>query len=165
MELTNTEEAVQLYTAADKYDIPDICSLCVDYMVKNCTADNACSLYQSVNLWSLEEVLTVCKRCFIQNPQNSLQAIPYDQAETETINFIFGLDELEVESEHFLLEYLDNYIKANTSGKPNIRDELKQALKSIRFMTLGSEEIPKSLLSESEYKKVVSAIDNNDPEL
>lgn len=164
--MKSIDEAVELYSAADKYDIPDICSLCIDFMIKNCSPSTACTLFQAANLWGLDEVTSVCKRYFVQDLQNTLKAVPHEQLEPETINFIYSIEGLEEETEHFLIEYLNTYVHKVEASKPDIRTEVRDALQSIRFLTLdGPEELPLGLISEAEKKSVMSAIKDSNPDL
>lgn len=76
----------------------------------------------------------------------------------KTIETIFALDSLTIDSELELIYALERYIKHNENDDPDIAQKIRPALNYIRFLTLSPKEIARTtLLTFEEIKQVIES--------
>ncbi|GFU67599.1 speckle-type POZ protein-like [Trichonephila clavipes] len=61
----NLEMAIQLYPAAEKYDIQDLKKICTDFIVSHLTEENVCDVLLLGDLYSDSVLEYAAKNCFL----------------------------------------------------------------------------------------------------
>lgn len=95
----NAEKVLDLYTIADKYQVPELCDVCVNYMKKNITQQNFCDIL-NFSLQYLEGELTVAATKFFIT--NSVEI-------AETMKWSFFVRENPVSANELFLKALRYY--------------------------------------------------------
>ncbi|XP_049871329.1 uncharacterized protein LOC126370484 isoform X2 [Pectinophora gossypiella] len=103
----------ELYYAAKKYMIPSIQKRCTKHMQCQLTAQNACFIYEFATLFEENGLLTASFKTITRSTKNVLKASSFEDVQLSTIEMIFSLSRLEIDSELDLFEAAERYARAH----------------------------------------------------
>uniref|UniRef100_A0A336KHZ4 CSON003904 protein n=1 Tax=Culicoides sonorensis TaxID=179676 RepID=A0A336KHZ4_CULSO len=136
--------AVDLYYAAEKYDIGDIRDLTLSFMIKNCHAKNVNLLLQTAKLFNLTELEKTCKNYFAQNTYKVLVSYIRSLVDSDTLPELFALENLGIKYEfelYLALQVMSEWILDHSN-----------CLKQIRFLTMNTRTVLLCDMLEAEDK-------------
>uniref|UniRef100_A0A336LK36 CSON009030 protein n=1 Tax=Culicoides sonorensis TaxID=179676 RepID=A0A336LK36_CULSO len=157
---TSIEDALSAYKAGDKYDIPDLCNKINNYLNKRTTADNVCQIHEHSKIYDISELRETCRRIFIQDTEKVLKSKSFLNSSIDTLNYIYTLPGLEIESEEILCDGLQRFVVHNQLNLKDVRRYLSPCLNSIRFLTLSVEKIQKydKILNYNDRQLLISTL-------
>lgn len=160
-------EALDVYTAADKYDLPDLCAIANEFVLSKVTVENVCQIYEYSRLYNISEISDSCKRILVQETERVLASRGFLCSNISTVNDIYSTNGLEIESEEILCDGIVRYVIQHHLTLNDVRRYLRPCLTSIRFLTLQSETIQglSQVLSKHEQKTIINALNNTHPTL
>lgn len=106
----------------------------------------------------MRRLANILKNSFQQFSENTLEVLGseyFSSARPEVVNRIFKMETLTVHSERDLLKALDCYLAANAENHFDLRIDLKEALYSIRFLTLDINDILQTGVLTDEEKVTI----------
>lgn len=160
IKFVSVNSALHVYKAADKYDLPDLCSVVNKFILASITVGNVCQIYEHSQLHNVSEIKEVCKRIFVQETEKVLTSQDFLRSQVSTVNDIYTTNGLEIESEQILCDTLVRYVTKHKLTLNDVRRYLRPCLTSIRFFTLQPDTIQglDRILSKQEQKAIKSAI-------
>ncbi|GIY91957.1 TD and POZ domain-containing protein 4 [Caerostris extrusa] len=69
----NVEVAIQLYSAAEKYDLKDLKMICVDFIVSHLATENVCDVLSLGNLHDDPELINAAKNFIFMNASRVME--------------------------------------------------------------------------------------------
>ncbi|XP_037039813.1 kelch-like protein 41b [Bradysia coprophila] len=155
LDLVDTDEAIAVYQAANKYEVIDLELICEQYIVANVTVESLGSSWKFAQLYNKtdlkEKVMKFIRRYttqFIDSPQ-------FLTSDATMLQAILEQDELWIANEMTLIKALERFAETNSVE----RKDLDAAVKCIRFKTIDKEKIIKfkSVLLSDEEKMAIAA--------
>lgn len=67
-----------LYKIADKYRVPELMTVCVDFMIRKLSVENICETFVFGNQFNEKKLLAYAQRCFNQNVQEIIFSEPWE---------------------------------------------------------------------------------------
>uniref|UniRef100_A0A336LVL1 CSON001176 protein n=1 Tax=Culicoides sonorensis TaxID=179676 RepID=A0A336LVL1_CULSO len=131
-----TENVFDLMYAAHKYQCKDVIDMIEKHVCKiGINSENVLKYFENALLFSSSYIQKACVKFIQENTMAVLENPEIFTIQPETINKIFKLNELNIESETCLIDVLQCYIKKHQSD-PEIEGKIRPALSAIRFLTV-----------------------------
>lgn len=157
VDFENEEDAMDLFEAANKYEMIDLENVCEEYMLYNTSPENACALWKFADLHGKQEIKDHALK-FIQNLTIQVLNSPnFLRIDTDILMMILNQNTLWIDNEITLFKALERYGIANSFSREN----LDEAVKCIRFLTMNVEEFRNFnsvFLSNNEKEAIVENI-------
>lgn len=121
--------------------------------------ENAIFIYEIAGMNENSKLIEACLTLFAEHTNTLINSAEFLSASPKTIDTIFKLDKLNIDSELELVRALEIYIKVNQETKPGIALKVRPALSSIRWLTLTAKDIAHTtLLSNNDIVNVIGSL-------
>lgn len=116
--MSNFEDAKQLYFAAKRYDIPHLEERCLKFIDQILDHTNVCQVFEFAKDNGLRMVENKCENEVCWNTKRVLKSDDFLCARVETLQWIYQMDDLIIDSELELFFALERWVKLHQKVAP-----------------------------------------------
>ncbi|RZF43706.1 hypothetical protein LSTR_LSTR015245 [Laodelphax striatellus] len=160
---TSAIETLLIYIAAQKYNIPELCRQCTQYIHTHTSASEVLEFYEYCKTRSISEFDETCCRIIQEKTEDVLKSDYFLHAEKETVDLILGFQSLKLASELDVFDYFEKWATAEAGRSQISAEEMGSCFNSlkkhIRFLSMSWEDFAskpaKSLFLTHDEKYVI----------
>lgn len=147
LEFGSMVEAVEIFMAADKYNVPMVDSIVETYLCSILTVTNCCEVYDLIYHYDVLKTKKQCIELFETKTKEVIESPGFLNSFPTTLDAIFSLEKLTGVTELNMYFALEKWLTAQDEDIDNAR----KSLHNIRFLSIGAADICKlKLLSLEE---------------
>lgn len=152
-------EYTELYELAHFYQMSSVLKDLEKLMGKLCdySIEAAIPFLNCALLFENSELKETCLKKIREKSDEILKAEAFIQASEESVNLIFSLDPLNITSDEELVKAMNRYLENFPENRENVSD----AIHSIRFLTLTDHQIMECSFLDDETKDRLIILKNN----
>uniref|UniRef100_A0A336K6M7 CSON013838 protein n=1 Tax=Culicoides sonorensis TaxID=179676 RepID=A0A336K6M7_CULSO len=155
----NKDNAIAFYRTSDGLKCKDALEFASDYLMNQLNVQNCIAIYEVASQSHDNNLIEAAKKIFSENTNTLIASPEFLAAKPKTVEAIFSLEILNIDSELDLVKALEQYVKYHKENTSDIRYKVRGALENIRFLTLTPQEITQtSLLNHHEIISVIGSL-------
>lgn len=156
-------DAIKLHEISHLYQVEDGIKIALDYMMSNINTntENIVPIINCAYTYNHETLKSACIKLVSGMGMTIFDLLKKDLTTPMAINAVYLMPlRIHYSNEKELLKFLEQYVVKYENDISDIREKLKPAISSIRFLAVPNEEISKiSCISEKD-KEILLAIKN-----